>query len=635
MSSLDLKYVVRELRQLVNGKVRKIYQHGKKQFLLEFFVPGSGGIWLYIDQSRAFLTEHKLPSPPTPPSFCMFLRKHLMGKTLTGVTQYLFDRILELKFGDVFLIIELVPPGNVILCDSSYSIIMPLEIQRWKDREIRSRVTYRHPPLQKDPFLLSLEELQGLLGKSEKSLGAFLASTLGFGGIYAKEVCLRGELDERMKCGDVRLEGASHLHTALEQLLKEKSPTKYEDFVSPFELKTRKEGKRFQSLSEACDDFVFDVLEKIQEESPVKEERGRIERIIESQEKATEDLAKKKDERKEIADLIYSNYSLVQGVIDGIRKAKASGMAWIEIKSKIKGEATEEAQAIKELREDEGMVIVELDGRQVELDFRVGVEENAARYYEGSKEARSKLAGALEAKVQKEKELERVEDFVPEVREVKKKLRRKWYEKFKWFTSSDGFLVIGGKDAKQNELIYSKYINPGDKVFHADIPGAALVVIQSDGREVSEEAKREASEFSAASSKAWGKGLGAIDVYCIDPVQISKSPPSGLALAKGAFFVSGERSWYRNTEVKLSIGVAFSDGEVRVLTGPVMSLRRNASYFITIKPGLKKSLELAKSIKTKLLLRASVEDKPLLEDVSLEEIQSNIPSGMGEIVEYG
>ncbi len=77
------------------------------------------------------------------------------------------------------------------------------------------------------------------------------------------------------------------------------------------------------------------------------------------------------------------------------------------------------------------------------------------------------------------------------------------------------------------------------------------------------------------------------------------------------------------------------NGFTKVVTGPVLSLRKNADYFITIKPGFKKSLELARSIKNKLLLRASPEDAPLLEAVPLEEIQKRIPSGMGEIVEYG
>jgi hypothetical protein len=164
-----------------------------------------------------------------------------------------------------------------------------------------------------------------------------------------------------------------------------------------------------------------------------------------------------------------------------------------------------------------------------------------------------------------------------------------------------------------------------------------LVVIQSDGREVSMEAKREAAEAAAAYSKAWSKGLGTVDVFGVGPEQISKSPPSGSYLPKGAFAVTGEREWYRDSEVKLAIGVVLDreKGMVKVIAGPVLAMRKHSDYFITIKPGFKQSLELARSIENRLLMRASPEDKPLLEGLPLEELQKVIPSGVGDIVEYG
>ena len=34
-----------------------------------------------------------------------------------------------------------------------------------------------------------------------------------------------------------------------------------------------------------------------------------------------------------------------------------------------------------------------------------------------------------------------------------------WFEKFYWFISSENYLVIGGRDQQQNELIVKKYLN--------------------------------------------------------------------------------------------------------------------------------------------------------------------------------
>ena len=40
------------------------------------------------------------------------------------------------------------------------------------------------------------------------------------------------------------------------------------------------------------------------------------------------------------------------------------------------------------------------------------------------------------------------------------------FEKFYWFISSENYLVIGGRDQQQNELIVKKYLNDG--CYHGD-----------------------------------------------------------------------------------------------------------------------------------------------------------------------
>lgn len=637
MAALDLRFMVHELREALDGaRVKKIYQYGKKEFLFEFHRSGAGAQWLHIDQGKVFLTDSKPESPAEPPSFCMFLRKHLMGKTVRTVNQYLFDRILEIRFLDFILVIELIPPGNLILCDVDFTIIMPLEIQKWKDRVIKPKTMYQHPPLQRDPFDLSLQELQRVL-QVDKSLGAVLATTLGLGGLYAEEVCRRAGIDPRATARELNLEATARLHQVLEQLPKQRDPRIYDDMVTPFPLQG-KEGKQAETFSQAVDTF-FQITSTSEEqevqETAVDEEKGRLERIIEQQEQAAETLAVAQEERRDKAELLYTHYSLIQGVLNGIKQARDQELSWDEIKEKIQTEDTEEARAIKEIREHDGEVVVDVEGTEITLDFRRSVEENAARFYEGAKHAKQKQARLEHVREETEQQLEDVKPPEPQV--PKKKPRAKWYEKYRWFHSSDGFLVVGGKNARQNDMVYKKYCNPGDKAFHADIPGAALVVIQSGGKEVSAEAMKEAAEFSAAHSKAWNKNLGTIDVFMVDPSQVSKTPPSGMALAKGSFMITGERTWYRDTEVKLAIGVVVNrdQGLVKVITGPVFAMRKNATYFITIKPGYKKSLELAQSIHNRLLMRASVEDRPFIEQLSLEELQKAVPTGMGEIVEFG
>ncbi len=655
ITSLDLRFVIKEIRERLSGGVfRKIYQYGSgksRRFLISIFASGRGEHWLYADAESVFLTKKKQAAPQEPPSFCMFLRKHLMGKKIKDVRQHGFDRIIEISTDSHILIFELFSRGNVILCDSSYNIIMPLEIQRWRHREIRPKVAYKYPPGGENPFSLDFGGFSRLVAGSDKNIVSFLAVNMGFGGIYAREICFRAGIKDETPCGQLSSGQIASIYNTYTALDKEKpEPCVYENAVSPFPLKIYQgmESAGFDSFSDALDEFFSEQkVQKAEEEvkKAEKKETERIERITKKQEEASEKWKKIEQESKEAADSIYKNYSTVQEVIEGLQKARDSGMSWEEIKQKIKSEGSEIADVVKEIREGDAVVVIELDGKDIEIDFRKTPEENAARYYEDAKWARKKYGGAEEAMEKTKKEMERIpemaeeaaKDAVPEVE--KPKIRKRWYETYKWFISSEGFVVIAGKNANQNENLIKNRAKEGDVVLHADIQGAAFVVVKSDGREIGELTLKEAAEFAAANSKAWSRGMGKVDVYAVSPNQVSKTPPSGEYLPKGSFMIYGERIWFRDQEIKLGIGIKIITDEKtgtrmpKVLSGPVMAMRKNSDYFVTINPGYMRSHELARKIKASLLMKAKPEDKELIEKTPIDELQALIPSGMGQIVE--
>ncbi len=682
MASLDARFLVKELRSLLTGGVfRKIYQYGKsksRQFLMEIFVSGKGSFWLYIDSNKVFLTRFKKAVPEEPPMFCMFLRKHLMGKRIKEIKQHEFDRIIEIHTDDHILIAEMFGTGNLILCDTALMIIMPLEVQRWKTREIRPKVVYKYPPRATNPFRMDFDEFRKELSYSERNMVAYLATNLGFGPEYAGEVCARAGVDGKMVTREVDSADALKVFKAIESIGSEKpEPTVYDGFVSPFRMVMSKgEGKPAENLSSAFDEFFSKQEIEVKKEEvtkDVKEEVGKAERIVKQQEEGMEKWKKMESESKETADIIYANYSTVQAALDGIRRAREMGLEWKEIKERISSEDTPEAGAIKEIREGDGIIVMELDGKRIEIDIRKSVEGNAAAYYEDSKWARKKHGGIDEVKEGFEKRLEDAkgkeekvlgEDFrkmmfpreKTETNEqakgedagepaetgedakeaVRKPKRKKWFEKFKWFFSTDGFLVVAGRDASSNDMLIKKHSQDDDVVFHADIHGAAFVVIKSQGMEVPDETRKEAAEFAAANSKAWSRGLGTIDIYSVRRSMVSNTAPSGQNLPKGSFMINGEREWFRNLELKLAIGIRIDpeSREVSVVSGPLMPTRKNSDYFVTIKPGYKKSLELAAAIKNKILIKARPEHKYLIEKLPLDEIQVTIPSGMGDVVEH-
>ncbi|PIU21793.1 MAG: hypothetical protein COT15_00555, partial [Candidatus Diapherotrites archaeon CG08_land_8_20_14_0_20_34_12] len=158
---------------------------------------------------------------------------------------------------------------------------------------------------------------------------------------------------------------------------------------------------------------------------------------------------------------------------------------------------------------------------EIEINFNKSIEANASDYFEKGKEAKSKASRIKQAIEVSEYKLEQLGKEIKQKQEVKQ-APKKWYEKFHWFFSSTGFLVLAGRDMKSNELLVKKYMKPKDVYFHAEIQGAAHCIIKTEGNEVDEITKKEAAIFAANFSKAWAGGLSSVDIYSVKPEQVSK-----------------------------------------------------------------------------------------------------------------
>lgn len=256
---------------------------------------------------------------------------------------------------------------------------------------------------------------------------------------------------------------------------------------------------------------------------------------------------------------------------------------------------------------------------KVVLDVNSSAQENAARYYEEGKRMKGKAEGTEKAIEETKKELEKFEAPA----EKKPKMRRKsqWYEKFHWFVSSDGFLVIGGRDAEQNELLYSKYFEDADMFLHADIHGAPFVVVKN-GSCAPEKTLEEAAQFAGSYSSAWKEGLGSVDVYAAKKEQVSKHS-HGEYVPKGGFVIKGNRKWFKNIELKMYIGVTESGIECI----PARCGNERFISYAEVRPGGVGKGDLSKRLFQ--LLSERLEDKGVGED----DITRALPPGGGELVE--
>ncbi|MCX6802608.1 MAG: NFACT RNA binding domain-containing protein [Candidatus Diapherotrites archaeon] len=260
---------------------------------------------------------------------------------------------------------------------------------------------------------------------------------------------------------------------------------------------------------------------------------------------------------------------------------------------------------------------------QVEIDFSKSLEENASLYFDRGKEAKAKAVRISAAIAETEKRLSKESKKAEEAKpELFRKRAKEWFEKFRWFYSSDGFLVIGGRDAQSNEIIVKKHMEKGDLYFHADIVGAPHCVVKAAGGKVPEKTKEEAAVFAAVFSKAWNAGVSNADVYSVNPEQVSKKAPTGESIGTGAFMIYGERQWFRKLPVRIAVGI---DKEGRVIAGPESAVKKHSAFAIVLLPGQEKKSEIAKKLKN------ITEKKYGAQGIHIDEFLAVIPSGESQI----
>jgi len=361
-SALELRYLAKELQQLVGSKVSKIYQKDK-DFLFDLYKSGLGKLQLrVIIPNFIFLTKYKPVYQSEPPKFCIFLRRRLANTVIKQIKQVDFERILEINFqgkeNNYVMIIELFSKGNIVLCDQEYKIISPLQPQSWQARTIRGGTKYEYPPKQINLPNLKTSEFSEILQNSKMdSIVKTLASDMGLSGLYAEETCARENIDKTTNPKEVKDNGK--LFKAVLSLLQKKiKANNIENEVFPFEMKSKKGEMTFhKNFNEAIDETISRAifnsdLENIENTKQSKVEK--VKKILEEQEKTINKLGKDIEENRRKGELIFERYQEVHKILEQVNNDRKK-LSWEEIKEKYK-----EHTLIKQINQKEGLIIVDL-----------------------------------------------------------------------------------------------------------------------------------------------------------------------------------------------------------------------------------------------------------------------------------
>lgn len=685
LTSVDLRAICTELDALDAPHFEKAYLYPDTGlFRLKLRNVERGRIELL-----AAIGEHKrlhLADPTTvpdapdrPPNFAKMVRNQLGGKQLIAVDQIGFDRIVSLRFrnpsGPVRVIFELFGEGNVVVIGTDDRIVDCYRTVRLRSRTIRPGGEYEPPVERINPMTIDRDAFFSLMNESDTDLVRTLATQLNLGGRFAEELCTRAEVTKTRDIADATEEEYDAVFAAwctLRSRLQEGDfdPIVYSDEdgvveVSPFPLEEFEsfDTERFSTMSEAVDAYFRRLPERSEgdatdEGTDRQEERERLERIIQQQEQALEQFDQEAERYREQAELLYAHYDAVHSLLETVENARDQGYEWAEIEDTLTAAAEdglEIAQHVTAIEPAEGMMTIEIADETISLVVGESLEHNADRLYQEAKEVEAKRAGAEDALEETKAELAALDESpegtssTPDTDDMTEDdwlnrasipIRRpdRWYERFRWFHTSDGFLAIGGRNAKQNEELINKYTDPNDRIFHTQAHGGPMVVLKATAPDepakavdFPETTLEEVAQFAVSYSSVWKDGRFAGDVYAVDPPQVSKQPESGEYLETGAFAVRGDREYYRTVPVGVAVGIQCSP-ETRVIGGPPQAIESDVVTVAHLEPGRYAQSDVAKRLYR--LFRERFADEGFVRRVASPDlIQAFLPPGGSHILD--
>jgi predicted ribosome quality control (RQC) complex YloA/Tae2 family protein len=591
MSSFDLMAVVQELQSLIGGRFDKAYQTGD-ELSIRVSSKDFGKKNIFAKAGKWFFIRDHKKGEGQPGTFAMVLRKHVSNARLVSAQQHDFDRVVVIGFEkkeNFELIYELFGKGNVVLTQDG-KIVNHFRRESWSSREIKIGEEYKFPPTHNDPESLSLEEFKSIIKESEKDLVRTLALDLNMGGQYSEELCLRSDIEKKTPVSELSDEQIGRVYQELKDIIKsiqtELSPTlvtQEEETidVTPIPLKLHKglDAGSSDSFSEALEIFVSSITEDV-EEIEEDDETARYERRIRQQEEAIKESIEKETQYREVADYIHANPGAFELVLKELQSGKTDDPIVESIDHK-----------------NNTASITLPNGKRFNLNFNKSVYDNANIFYEKAKKAKAKRGRLKDIIDETQEEMEKAakqrakREKYPRIEPTK----QYWFDAYRWFISSEGNLVIAGRDARSNDRIVKKHLKEGDRYAHAEVKGAPSVVIK-DGSNASDVTFKEACQFAVTFSKAWSSKLAGGIAYWVKPEQVSKHPESGEFLPKGAFVIRGKRNHFRDLEMEVAVGEVHYQEARKVMCGPRSAVEAQGERIVVLKPGETKKETVAREL---------------------------------------
>jgi len=358
----------------------------------------------------------------------------------------------------------------------------------------------------------------------------------------------------------------------------------------------------YNSFNKAVDEFYGAMqsqkndLKQLQRE---KQAMKKLENVRKDHESRINGLRVEQEEDCMKAELIEANLADVDKAIRVICGAIANQLDWADIESLVRdAQANEDPVALKirKLKLDTNSFMMSLSmpyydspssdesdessssieeksaekhkmkPYKIEIDLSLTAYGNAEKYYSKKRLAKNKEQRTIDAsekafKSAQKKTKETLKE-VETIHTIQKSRKVYWFEKFVWFISTENYLVIGGHDAQQNEILVKRYLRAGDVYVHADLHGATSCIIKNNNpsQPIPPSTLNEAGTMAICHSGAWDAKV-VTSAWWVHHDQVSKTAPSGEYLTTGSFLIRGKKNYLPPSYLVYGFGFLFKVDE--------------------------------------------------------------------------
>ncbi|NOS62844.1 MAG: fibronectin-binding domain-containing protein [Nitrosarchaeum sp.] len=631
LAGIELCYLVNQISDTAQDYyVSNIYGVTKDSILFKLHHTEKPDIFMMISTSGVWLTSVKIEQME-PNRLLKRLRSDLLRLKLKKIEQIASERIAYFTFAgfdkEFVLVGEFFGEGNILLCNNEMKILALQHSIDVRHRKLGVGLVYTPPPLNGLDVIKVTESDFEELKTSDLAAAKWLGRTLGLPKKYVEGIFEISDIDTKCTGNNLTSEQIKKLYDTTKTIVTNVITGKHEPVIIRNE-KTEIIPIRLGKIDDKCTvvnsfieglDTVFtenlvEVGKSIQtggSDKKIKE----LENQLAEQEKAIETV---KEKSNHITNVANSLFEMISKGITSIEDSRTQEIL-----------ATHNSKLTKE----KGITLIIVDDEKIKINSQSSLQSIASILFNEAKRKSGAIKSIEQIKINTQKKLVKLQNKAETEKDLVSftEIRKKnWYERYRWFFTSDGILAIGGRDAPSNSAVVRKHLGKNDKIFHGDIFGSPFFILK-DTENPPTASLNEVAHATVCFSRAWREGMYGVSAFWVEPEQVKKSAPTGQFLPKGSFSIEGQRNFVKISTLKLAVGIMPQGDDYVVTCGPPEPIKKNSICYAIIEPHGSEMVDSAKKIRLEFLKL----EEEIAKKINIDDFVRALPAGASQITEVG